>query len=91
MATRVIGAAVLLAGLCVTGCARGSASSGATAKDADAFLTIVNSTMLTLGTAQGQAGWVQQTYITDDTEAISARATQAYIDTIAKFAKEATK
>ena len=65
--------------------------SSSTAADADAFLVIVNSTMRKLGIAQGQAGWVQQTYITDDTEALSARANQEYNDTIAKYAKESTR
>src|SRR5262249_9664994 len=41
--------------------------------------------------AQSQAGWVQQTYITDDSEAIAARVNQEAGDAIAKFAKEATR
>ena len=46
---------------------------------------------LKLGVEQGRAGWVQQTYITDDTEALSAKALQAAVDAGARFAKEATK
>ena len=62
------------------GCAGNSAtSSSATVTPADAktFLDTVNDTTLRLGIQQAQAGWVQQTYITDDTEAIAARANQA--------------
>jgi peptidyl-dipeptidase A len=73
-------------------CTPTASSSGApTAADAKAFLDRVNATMLKLGVAASQAGWVQQTYITDDTEAISARVNQEYTDTIARFAKDATR
>ena len=54
-----------------------------------AFLDRVNGTMLRLGTEQAQANWVYSTYITQDTEALNARATQTYIDAVARFAKEA--
>jgi peptidyl-dipeptidase A len=77
--------------LSCSGSSRTAPAASATPADADAFLVVANSTMRTLGVAQGQAGWVQQTYITDDTEAISARANQEYNDTIAKFAKQSTK
>src|SRR5579862_4484252 len=59
--------------------------------DAKTFLDTANQTTLKLGIEQGRAGWVQQTYITDDTEALSARALQAAVDAGARFAKEATK
>ena len=39
-----------------------------------AFLDHVNATMLKLGIAQSRAGWIQQTYITDDTDAIHSNA-----------------
>jgi peptidyl-dipeptidase A len=86
---------LLYAGVCVTvvGCAQPPSASapGATPADAKVFLDNANATTLKLGTQQGQAGWVQQTFITDDTEAISARANQALNDAGAKFAKESTK
>ena len=44
-----------------------------------------------LGIAASQAGWVAQNFITDDTEALDARATQALADAAAKFAKEAVR
>ena len=36
-----------------------------------------------------QAGWTQATYITPDTEAISARATEAFNNAVTDFAKRA--
>ena len=66
-------------------------SGSATPADAKTFLDTVNATVLKLGVAQAQAGWVQQTFITDDTEAISARANQEFSDALAKFAKDATR
>src|SRR2546426_871430 len=77
------------------GCARTSSSTGgagsATPADAKTFLDHANETTLTLGIAQSQAGWVEQNFITDDTEAIAARANQAAIEAGARFAKESTK
>src|SRR2546426_12035626 len=77
------------------GCARTSSSTGgagsATPADAKTFLDHANETTLTLGIAQSQAGWVQQNFITDDTEAIAARANQAAIEAGARVAKESTK
>jgi peptidyl-dipeptidase A len=66
-------------------------NSAATPEEATKFIENVNATMLKLGLESAQAAWVQATYIIDDTEAMSARANQAYIDTMAKFAKEAVK
>src|SRR6185295_2106306 len=86
----------LLAVACslAAGCAGNSASSSpaaATPADAKTFLDTVNDTTLRLGIQQAQAGWVQQTYITDDTEALAARANQAANEAGARFAKESTK
>jgi len=85
--------AFAVAAICATafGCAQNTSSPAATPADAKAFLDTVNATVKTLGVEQGRAGWVQQTFITDDTEAIAARANQAFIDAIARFAKDATK
>ena len=47
--------------------------------------------MLKLGVEAGQGGWVQQNFITDDTDALAARANQRYIDAIARFVKDATR
>jgi len=73
-------------------CAQTSSSSATpSAADAKTFLDTANETTLKLGVAQGQAGWVQQNFITDDTEAIAAHASQAANDAGARFAKEATR
>ena len=85
---------LLLAGVCAAAvsCAPTPPSSpAATSADAKAFLDRANATTLKLGSQQGQAVWVQQTFITDDTEAIAARANQAANDAGAQFAKESTK
>jgi len=77
----------------ISGCNNGSSSNApaATPEEAKKFIDNVNATMLKLGLDSAQASWVQATYITDDTEAMSARSNQVYIDTMAKFAKEAVK
>src|ERR1700716_3496255 len=84
--------AIIVAAACValSGCAD-SGGAPPSAADAKAFLDNVNETMKTLGIEQGRAGWVQQNFITDDTEAIAARANQVGIDAGARFAKEAVK
>jgi peptidyl-dipeptidase A len=84
--------ALLLAAACV-GIMCGGGSSGAppSAADAETFLDTVNDTMKRLGIEQGRAGWVQQTFITDDTEALATRANQLAIDAAAHFAKDAVK
>jgi peptidyl-dipeptidase A len=84
---------VALLSAAISGCnsSPSSSDSAATPEEATKFIDNVNATMLKLGLESAQAAWVQATYITDDTQAISARANQAYIDTMAKFAKEAVK
>jgi peptidyl-dipeptidase A len=63
----------------------------ATPDEARRFLAEVNDTMLRLGVEQQQASWVYSTFITADTEALNARATQAYIDAVARYAKAAAR
>src|SRR2546425_1208532 len=88
-------AAVSLATACiaVTACAKRDAAVAATptAADAQHFLQNVNDTMKRLQVEQNQAGWVQQNFITDDTEALEARVNQRVTDAIATFAKDAAK
>jgi peptidyl-dipeptidase A len=86
--------ALAIAGICALsfGCAQAPASSSTpTAAAARAFLDNANATTLKLGVQQGQGGWVQQNFITDDTEAIAARANQAYNEAGARFAREAVQ
>ncbi|MBM3821077.1 MAG: M2 family metallopeptidase [Acidimicrobiia bacterium] len=56
---------------------------------ARAFLTEANDTILRLYVEASQAGWVQNTYITPDTEAMAARANEAYTTAVTEFAKRA--
>ena len=69
----------------------GESSSTPTAADAKAFLDRANETMLRLSIEGSQAGWVAQNFITDDTEALDARATQEFADAIARLAKESVR
>src|SRR6185503_2326241 len=55
------------------------------------FLADANATLLKLGIEAGQASWVYSTYITQDTEALNARANQVAIEAGKRFAKEAAK
>jgi len=84
--------AALVAAIATAGaaCANQTASAP-TAADAKQFLDTVNDTMKKLDVESNQAGWVQQNFITDDTEAIQARVNQRVIDAIARFAKESVK
>lgn len=86
-------AGLALLGAALAACARPTpATTGpATPAGARAFLTTVNDTMRRLGIAQNQSGWVAQTYITDDSEAIDARVTQEVISAVARFAKDSTR
>jgi peptidyl-dipeptidase A len=92
---RLITAALAVAAIAMTACTKPALAPGAgttsTAADAKQFLDSVNDTMKRLDVEANQAGWVQQNFITDDTEAIEARVNQRVTDAIAKYAKEAAK
>ena len=77
--------------LCVASFGCSPRASAPSAADAKTFLDTASETTLKLGVDAGRAGWVQETYITDDTELLSAQANQAANDAGARFAKEATK
>jgi peptidyl-dipeptidase A len=83
-------AAILLASLAAA-CAAPQNTGTPAPADATTFLAGVNESMKKLGIEQNQAGWVQQNFITDDTEAIQARVSQRATDAIAKYAKDAVK
>src|SRR5215216_6620570 len=87
----ILVAACAAAAGCAPSPASTAASSSATTPDAKKFLDTVNDTTLRLGIEQSQAAWVQQTYITDDTEAMAARANQAVNEALTRFAKDATR
>ena len=62
--------------------APGGPEKTATPADAAAFLENANATLLRLGIANAQTGWIAQNFITEDTEAVSDE-TQATEDTVA--------
>ena len=77
----------------VSGCARNAATntSAPTAADVKKFLDEANETSLKLGTEGSQAQWVSENFITDDTSALNARASQRYADAGVRYAKDAAK
>jgi peptidyl-dipeptidase A len=97
MTAAVIAAALAAPALVVVRAQQGGASqakpaAGApTAEEARAFLEEVNRELLRLGNAASRAGWVQATYITPDTERISADASEAYMNALTGWAKEASR
>src|SRR5215467_9798274 len=83
---------VLVLAILVSGCTSGSSgNSTPTAEDAKKFMADVNETLFKLALEGSQAGWVSETYITDDTSALLARANQRLIDKTAQYAKEAVR
>ena len=76
---------------CVIGCGGERSAPPPTAADAAAFLKDVDEQLLQLGISLNQAGWVQQNFITVDTEGLNARANKAFIEAVAKYAKDAVK
>src|SRR4051812_46863200 len=85
-----LSAAIALA-LATAACAAPPSSNAPAPADATKFLADVNVSMKKLEIEANQAGWVQQNFITDDTEAIQARVNQRVTDAIAKNAKDAAK
>jgi peptidyl-dipeptidase A len=61
----------------MSACAVAQTPGGApTVQEAKAFLDKANAELLELGNEAARAGWVQATYITDDTEALAAKANE---------------
>src|SRR3954471_14468192 len=81
-------AAILLAGPAGAQVNRGGP---ATAAEARAFVEEAEARLLDLANRQARADWVSQTYITDDTEKLSAEANQALIAVTMDYAKAATR
>ena len=82
----IASAALVLA----VGCSR-AATSAPTSADATTFLDEVDRTLTRLSIEANRAGWVTQNFITTDTEAMDARATQASADASSRFAKDAVR
>jgi peptidyl-dipeptidase A len=80
---------VVLTALGLAGCRAGTPAPSA--EDARTFLRDANDTILRLSNEANQAGWVLNTYITSDAEAIAARASAAFMTAVTRFAKEGTR
>jgi peptidyl-dipeptidase A len=68
-----------------------SATKAPTAAEAKAFIERVNADLKTLSTKAARADWVKNTYITDDTEILSAEAAEALMVYTAEAIKEAAR
>jgi peptidyl-dipeptidase A len=82
----------LLAAASIVGAeARKAAGSRPTAAEAKKFLDAAEEKLLALSNEASRAGWVQSTYITDDTETLAALANQRLIAATVGYAKQATR
>ncbi len=68
-----------------------ASAAGGDAAGITAFLADANTRLLALSNAANQAGWVQDTYITPDTQAIAARANEALVNASTDYARRAAK
>jgi peptidyl-dipeptidase A len=59
--------------------------------DPKKFLDDVNDSLLKLNVEGQQAGWVSETYITDDTSSLNGKANQRIIEATERYAKESVK
>jgi peptidyl-dipeptidase A len=66
-------------------------ASGSSEGNVTEFLREANDTLLRLSNAANQAGWVAATYITPDTEALAARANEAFVTAVTDYAKQAAR
>ncbi|HEY1754789.1 MAG TPA: M2 family metallopeptidase [Bryobacteraceae bacterium] len=80
---------LLLATLFLAGCSREAPAP--TVDDAAKFLNDAETKLLALDVEDQQADWIHENFITDDTEAISAKDDQRAIDESVLLAKEATR
>jgi peptidyl-dipeptidase A len=74
-----------------TAACRQTPRDGGTESDVSGFLESANENLLRLGNAANEAGWVAATYITPDTEAISARASDAFVTAATNAARQAAR
>jgi peptidyl-dipeptidase A len=68
-----------------------SLSTAVTVKDLETFLKAANERLNDLSVKYNQAQWVQETYITDDTEAVAAAMNENYLQAISDLAAEAKR
>ena len=85
---------ILLLFVGLTACAAhssGANDSAGNAGDVKKFLDEVNESLLKLNVEGSQAGWVSETYITDDTSALNAKSNQRLIEATERYARDAVK
>ena len=68
-----------------------SARRAPTVAEAKAFVEEAEAKLLKLGVDASRAGWVQSTYITDDTETLAAQANERSITATVDYAKRSTR
>ena len=79
------GVLILAGGLLATGCGQKAA---APKEDPAAFVTRLNKDMQRYGDELQAAGWVQDTYINQDTQLIRARANERFLEYFSKVVKD---
>ena len=84
-----ISAAVSLA--CLLAAAAVAAGRKATPEEARKFIDDAEQKLLVLGVDSSRADWIKSTYITDDTEELSAKLDERSIAAAVKYAKESTR
>src|SRR5262245_5537165 len=93
MTTRLFGIAVLVSIATLSTACRRAEAPGLTdngdTSNVTGFLADANAKLLKLINESNEAGWVLGTYITTDTQAISARADEAYVNASTDYAKRA--
>ena len=68
-----------------------AAAAQPTVREAQQFIEDAEAKLLTLAVEDNRADWVKSTYITDDTEALAAKADERLINATIKLAKESTR
>jgi peptidyl-dipeptidase A len=90
----VAGALIVFSMTLVSSCANGSgpvASSNSPAAEADKFITDAETRLFDLSVKYSRADWVKSTFITQDTEALSAEANEALIAATTELAEQSTR
>ena len=69
----------------------GKQEAAATPAEATAFVAKLNQDMTVMGNELGAAGWVQATYINDDTQLLNSRANERLLEYFSRTVKEAKR
>src|SRR5229473_1647224 len=77
--------------LCMLAVLAGGAGRKATPEEARKFIDDAEQKLLVLGVDSGRADWIKSTYITDDTETLSAKLDERNIAATVDYAKQSTR